>query len=58
MIQGKKFISPGAWFTMIYPSTWSEFEDGEGSFLFIIPTYGQGIFEFRLSKRMLLRVVV
>ena len=32
MIQGKKFISPGAWFTMVYPSDWNEFEDGEGSY--------------------------
>ena len=31
-MQGKKFISPGAWFSMNYPSDWNEFEDGEGSF--------------------------
>ena len=30
-MQGKKFISPGAWFSMNYPSDWNEFEDGEGS---------------------------
>ncbi|GFZ39478.1 DUF3805 domain-containing protein [Bacteroides nordii] len=47
MIQGKKFISPGAWFTMIYPSTWSEFEDGEGSFLFYNPDVWTG--NFRIS---------
>ncbi len=34
-MQGKKFISPGAWFSMNYPSDWNEFEDGEGSFLFL-----------------------
>ena len=28
-MQGKKFISPGAWFSMNYPSDWNEFEDGE-----------------------------
>ena len=29
-MEGKKIISPGAWFSMIYPSDWNEFEDGEG----------------------------
>lgn len=47
MIQGKKFISPGAWFTMIYSSDWSEFEDGEGSFLFYNPDVWTG--NFRIS---------
>lgn len=47
MIQGKKFISPGAWFTMVYPSDWSEFEDGEGSFLFYNPDIWTG--NFRIS---------
>ncbi|MDD3210626.1 DUF3805 domain-containing protein, partial [Bacteroides graminisolvens] len=23
--QGNKFISPGGWFSMIYPNDWSEF---------------------------------
>lgn len=54
MIQGKKFISPGAWFTMVYPSDWNEFEDGEGSFLFYNPDTWTGNFRFRLSRRMLL----
>ena len=36
-MQGKKFISPGAWFSINYPSDWNEFEDGEGSFLFYNP---------------------
>lgn len=47
MMQGKKFISPGAWFSMIYPSDWSEFEDGEGSFLFYNPGVWTG--NFRIS---------
>ena len=47
MMQGKKFISPGAWFSMIYPSDWSEFEDGEGSFLFYNPDVWTG--NFRIS---------
>lgn len=47
MIQGKKFISPGAWFSMVYPSCWNEFEDGEGSFLFYNPDTWTG--NFRIS---------
>lgn len=47
MIQDKKFISPGAWFTMVYPSSWSEFEDNEGSFLFYNPDTWTG--NFRIS---------
>lgn len=47
MIQGKKFISPGAWFSMMYPSGWNEFEDGEGSFLFYNPDVWTG--NFRIS---------
>lgn len=47
MMQGKKFISPGAWFSMIYPSDWNEFEDGEGSFLFYNPDLWTG--NFRIS---------
>ena len=46
-MQGKKFISPGTWFSMIYPSDWSEFEDGEGSFLFYNPEHWTG--NFRIS---------
>jgi len=46
-MEGKKFISPGAWFSMIYPSEWSEFEDGEGSFLFYNPNVWSG--NFRIS---------
>lgn len=47
MMQGKKFISPGAWFSMIYPLAWNEFEDGEGSFLFYNPDMWTG--NFRIS---------
>lgn len=46
-MQGKKFISPEAWFSMIYPSVWNEFEDGEGSFLFYNPDNWTG--NFRIS---------
>jgi len=44
---GKKFITPGAWFSMIYPADWAEFEDGEGSFLFYNPDRWTG--NFRIS---------
>ena len=47
MEQGKKFISPGAWFSMTYPADWNEFEDGEGSFLFYNPNEWSG--NFRIS---------
>ena len=47
MAQGKKFISPGAWFSRINPADWNEFEDGEGSFLFYNPTEWTG--NFRIS---------
>lgn len=47
MMQGKKFISPEAWFSLIYPSDWNEFEDGEGSFLFFNPDLWAG--NFRIS---------
>lgn len=47
MAQDKKFISPGAWFSMHYPAAWSEFEDGEGSFLFYNPDEWTG--NFRIS---------
>ncbi len=47
MKQDKKFISPGAWFSMVYPADWNEFEDGEGSFLFYNPDEWTG--NFRIS---------
>ena len=43
----KKYISPGAWFSMEYPAAWSEFEDSEGSFLFYNPDEWTG--NFRIS---------
>lgn len=46
-MKGKKFIAPGAWFDMVYPADWSEFEDGEGSFLFYNPDKWTG--NFRIS---------
>lgn len=47
MIQYKKFISPGAWFSMLYPATWNEFEENEGAFLFYNPNEWTG--NFRIS---------
>lgn len=47
MEESKKFISPGSWFSMVYPAVWNEFEDGEGSFLFYNPTEWTG--NFRIS---------
>lgn len=47
MEQSKKFISPGAWFSMKYPAEWNEFEDGEGAFLFYNPSEWTG--NFRIS---------
>jgi len=44
---GKKFISPGAWFSIIYPENWNEFEDTESSFLFYDPVNWTG--NFRIS---------
>lgn len=43
----KRFIAPGGWFAMDYPAAWSEFEDGEGSFLFYNPDVWDG--NFRIS---------
>lgn len=42
-----KFISPGGWFSLEYPATWSEFEDSEGTFLFYNPNKWNG--NFRIS---------
>lgn len=47
MEQGKKFISPGGWFSMVYPVDWNEFEGGEGAFLFYNPDEWTG--NFRIS---------
>lgn len=46
-ISGKKFISPGAWFSMIYPANWSESEETEDTFLFYDPANWNG--NFRIS---------
>ncbi len=53
MKQGKKYISPGAWFSMVYPADWNEFEDGEGSFLFYNPNEWTGNFRISAFKGML-----
>ena len=42
-----KFISPGGWFSLDYPNSWSEFEDSEGTFLFYNPNKWCG--NFRIS---------
>ena len=42
-----KYISPGGWFSLEYPVTWSEFEDTEESFLFYNPNQWNG--NFRIS---------
>ena len=42
-----KYISPGGWFSLEYPATWSEFEDSEGTFLFYNPNHWNG--NFRIS---------
>lgn len=47
IMQGKKFISPGAWFSLVYPTEWNEFEDTEDSFLFYNPEKWTG--NFRVS---------
>ena len=43
----KKFISPGAWFSMQYPANWNEFEDEQDVFLFYNPNEWTG--NFRIS---------
>lgn len=43
----KKYIAPGAWFSMSYPASWNEFEDTEDSFLFYNPDEWTG--NFRIS---------
>lgn len=50
MEQVKKFISPGAWFSMNYPAAWSEFEDTEESFLFYNPDEWTGNFRISACK--------
>lgn len=42
-----KYVSPGGWFSLEYPATWSEFEDTEESFLFYNPNRWNG--NFRIS---------
>lgn len=46
-LSGKKFISPGAWFSITYPANWNEFEDSENTFLFYDPVNWNG--NFRIS---------
>ncbi len=42
-----KYISPGGWFSLEYPASWSEFEDSEETFLFYNPNKWNG--NFRIS---------
>lgn len=42
-----KYIAPGSWFSLEYPSDWREFEDTENSFLFYNPDKWCG--NFRIS---------
>ena len=42
-----KFVSPGGWFSLEYPATWTESEDLEGTFLFFNPNKWNG--NFRIS---------
>lgn len=46
-METKKYISPGGWFSLDYPSQWNEFEDTEDSFLFYNPEKWNG--NFRIS---------
>ena len=51
---GKRFISPGAWFALTYPADWFESEDAEGTFLFYNPERWEGNFRisaFRKDRR-------
>lgn len=48
---GKKFVSPGAWFSLIYPRDWYEFEDTESSFLFYNPEEWTGNFRISAYKQ-------
>ncbi len=43
----RKYISPGAWFSVEYPDAWREFEDTEDCFLFYNPDKWTG--NFRIS---------
>lgn len=51
MKQGKKFISPGMWFSMIYSSDWNEFKDKENCFLFYNPDVWTGNFRISAYKK-------
>ena len=46
----KKFISPGGWFSLEYPSDWNEFENSEDTFLFYNPDLWNG--NFRISATL------
>lgn len=50
-MSGKKFISPGAWFSILYPANWSEAEDSESTFLFYDPEHWTGNFRISAYKK-------
>lgn len=50
-ISDKKFISPGAWFSMTYPAKWNEFENSEDTFLFYDPVNWTGNFRISAFKK-------
>ncbi len=52
-MQGRKFISPQSWFSLIYPASWNEFEDREGSFLFYNPNRWTGNFRISVYRKEL-----
>ncbi|MCE2615481.1 DUF3805 domain-containing protein [Phocaeicola oris] len=46
----KKYISPGSWFSLEYPTNWNEFEDEEDTFLFYNPNKWNGNFRISATK--------
>lgn len=46
----KKYISPGGWFSLEYPTNWNEFEDEEDTFLFYDPNKWNGNFRISATK--------
>lgn len=53
-----KYIAPGSWFSLEYPSDWREFEDTEDSFLFYNPDNGEVISAFPLFAGRTVRMPV
>ena len=51
MSLNKKYISPYAWFSFMYPNSWYEFDDVEGCFLFYDPIEWDGNFRISAYKQ-------